>query len=112
MTDVRGRQCGELVRLDLAAVSVGLHVAGGRSEPGDLNLRREPKVMIVRALLLARDDHVLQRQRRLGSRWRRRADRSPRSWRQERSAAETCIAQEGTSAQARMKGDVAGVAHR
>src|SRR5262245_15494039 len=112
MTDVRGRQCGELVRFDLAAVSVGLRVAARRSEPGDLNLRREPEVMIERAILLARDDDVLERQLRLGSRRRRCADRLPHSWRQERSAAETCMSQKGTSAQSRMKGDLAGVAHR
>src|SRR5262249_4756617 len=112
MTDVFSRQGSELIRDDQPAVSVGLRVAGRRSESGGLHLRRVPVVVIERTILLAGDDDVLERQRdaRLGR--RRGADRSPGSGREERRAAEAGAPQERTSIQLRMFWYLARVAHR
>src|SRR5689334_19449134 len=62
MADVVGRQRGELVRNNRASVAVRLRIAGPGSEAGRLYERCVTVVMIERAVLLAGDDDVIDRQ--------------------------------------------------
>src|SRR5882762_2251043 len=62
VADVRRREARELVWEDDATRAIRLRVARGRPEAGSLNLRRVAKVMVERAVLLAGDDHMAERQ--------------------------------------------------
>ena len=103
MADVVGREGRELERNHGASVAVGLRITRRRTETSCLHLWREPEVVVERSVLLARDDHVLDRERcRLASqssrrRGRRPTSRSPRTepCRQVRRSAGTNVASTG-----------------
>jgi hypothetical protein len=61
--NIRRLERGEAVRLDEAAVAIGLAPAGRRAEARVLDLWGVPEVVVERAVLLHRHDDVLDRGR-------------------------------------------------